>query len=589
MSMRGEIKDFLTYAMATHKMAGDDENSAMRNKYYQSLIDNASANRDLAKQRLGLSYSQLAQNAKFHNDQLDLQRQGLNDRRDYMQGMLKQKGNGALVPDDDTLSGYSSTPSSGSAQTSQPAVSDDDSFDSGAAPTPYAGAGSPGASYDYDSSVDDGTRNFAAGGPVGDSDSDDPSIQHHDSPAVSDNDQDDSAPQAQPASQPQGGTQMGNSYGFDVASTLKRWSIDPSRNPVKVGMDAFAGDLKGNGAVDSGVAGQQVIKDIHTNKDAANQQEVTGIDNALDKGGELAPSARAIARLDAATNYWLAKGDVQKASNVAKALLLYGKAQSQQFGDEALTALKKGDMAGAVKYITQAYDQVPDGQQLKAAVGPDGHVQASVVGADGKEQPLGAFGPEQVYKLALGVKSGTEYMNRLSLIASGGANGQPKPMQPRDFNQVQKNVDEEFGATQDPKNPLDPNTGNAIKNTAVHMFADPNNRQQGMTANEAVSAAAQIALPDPKNPMTPNFKVAGKTNGGVVVKFNDGRQAVVPTAQFDQLAMLRTQRLKALQDQQTQSNKPGMIRGMLDSVNQANPNMSPEQAQDYASAPAVGG
>ena len=64
--------------------------------------------------------------------------------------------------------------------------------------------------------------------------------------------------------------------------------------------------------------------------------------------------------------------------------------------------------------------------------------------AEGQEQDLGAFGPQQVMKLALGLQNGSEYWQRMVNIAQGNVAGAAqqqqrgvtsggKPMQPRDL------------------------------------------------------------------------------------------------------------------------------------------------------------
>jgi len=205
--------------------------------------------------------------------------------------------------------------------------------------------------------------------------------------------------------------------------------------------------------------------------------------------------------------------------------------------------------------LQQAYDQVPDGQSLNASVAPDGSIHASVAGPDGKPQDLGTFGPQQVFKLALGVKNGTEYMNRIATIANGGnapAQAQATPMKYKDFQGVEAGVNDAFSNMQNAKQPIEPDTANAVKSVATGILADPANRQAGLGTSDAVMGAAQIAMPQSAQP---NF-TARPANGGVAVKFNDGRQMFVPQAQFERLMMVRTARLKAMQQQQQQAQPP---------------------------------
>jgi len=75
-----------------------------------------------------------------------------------------------------------------------------------------------------------------------------------------------------------------------------------------------------------------------------------------------------------------------------------------------------------------------------------------------------------------------------------------------------------------------------------------------MTAQEAVMGTSQIALPNPASPK-PNF-TATPAQGGVQVKFDDGRRMFVPQAQFEQLMNIRMARTKAMQQPQQGGAQP---------------------------------
>src|SRR6185437_14792691 len=169
MGMRGEIRDFVGTYAAFRKQAMDENNSSVRNSYYQALINNQGANQQLAKQKLGLEQQQLGNTRDYQQGMLGLQRDRLN--------WQKQNGTGGGGTNTDSLTsddGVAIPPSS------RPAVGDG-AFNGGSSmPVPYmAGPGSPsdpGMQYDYAAGADAGS--YAQGGAVGDDDgSDQPTPQ----------------------------------------------------------------------------------------------------------------------------------------------------------------------------------------------------------------------------------------------------------------------------------------------------------------------------------------------------------------------------------------------------------------------------
>jgi Trypsin-like peptidase domain len=156
---------------------------------------------------------------------------------------------------------------------------------------------------------------------------------------------------------------------------------------------------------------------------AATDEEIRTLNKAADPKGELNEAAKTIARLNAGLAFYLSRGQPDEAARLAQSLIMYAGLYSQKFGDVAMYALKNGDMKSAIGYLARAYDNIPRSRELSAKLDGNGNVHAIATDPrTGGSQDLGAFDAPQVFKLALGLPSGSDYMSNLTRIATGRVN-----------------------------------------------------------------------------------------------------------------------------------------------------------------------
>lgn len=224
-----------------------------------------------------------------------------------------------------------------------------------------------------------------------------------------------------------------NDFGFDAKEVLGSWrKADHDKqdvthanvNPIRFGLagmqELYTGTNGANAAGISAVDGghSNMANAIRTRDGAMNDKQYQQLGQGVDPNHQLDVASGYIARLDATSKYALANGDKKSGQRIVQSLIQYGGLQSEKFGSYAVEMIKRGDLAGATKMLSRAYDWSPDGNRLEAFVGPDGLAHAKTINtATGEETDLGKFDAQHVLKVALGVANGTEYMRHLAQVA----------------------------------------------------------------------------------------------------------------------------------------------------------------------------
>jgi hypothetical protein len=188
--------------------------------------------------------------------------------------------------------------------------------------------------------------------------------------------------------------------------------------------DAAAGEAPAE-ALPTGAASGSEFNPLN-NRGAATPEEIKAIDAKI--GGSFDGYMKGAARLSEAFSYYMDRGEIERAANVAKRILLFDKQASQTRGFMAQQALEQGDTASAARLISDAYNEnIPDGQQLKTVLNPDGSVSYTVMKGDEVVQQ-GTANTEQLWAMAAKVKDGSEFLNRMAKLAQTyspmGSNGE---------------------------------------------------------------------------------------------------------------------------------------------------------------------
>jgi hypothetical protein len=151
---------------------------------------------------------------------------------------------------------------------------------------------------------------------------------------------------------------------------------------------------------------------------AASPEEIKAIDKVIDPENRMEPYRKGAARLVTAYNFFVEKGDMEKARNVAKRIVGFHKLAAQTQGNLAMAALERGDLRAASKLVTDAYNEnVFDGNTLEAAPTPRGTVMYKTNNKN-FAQEQGEVGAQELWALAAKVADGSAFIDSMTDLAA---------------------------------------------------------------------------------------------------------------------------------------------------------------------------
>lgn len=210
-----------------------------------------------------------------------------------------------------------------------------------------------------------------------------------------------------------------NTYG--ETAQMGEESLGKPSNAIKAAMDLFAkkASSKPKAAIDT--AGGEDDIDLMTNRGAATPAEIKAIDAKIDPNGEMTPWQRGRQRLDKAYEYFVSRGEPEKAANVAARILLFDKMSSQARGTMAVQMISSGQAAEGAKMLQDAYNEnIHDGSEINVQPTQDGKFSFTIT-KDGDVVEQGVGTAADMASVAGNVANGSEFVRRTAEAAAGGA------------------------------------------------------------------------------------------------------------------------------------------------------------------------
>jgi hypothetical protein len=130
------------------------------------------------------------------------------------------------------------------------------------------------------------------------------------------------------------------------------------------------------------------------------------------------PFRKGAQRLVTAYNFFIEKGETEKARNVAKRIVGFHNQAARVQGQLALAALERGDLRATSKLVTDAYNEnIMDGNTIEAQPTPRGTVMYKT---DNKAfaQQQGELGAQQLWSLASGMADGSAFLDSMTDLAA---------------------------------------------------------------------------------------------------------------------------------------------------------------------------
>jgi hypothetical protein len=227
---------------------------------------------------------------------------------------------------------------------------------------------------------------------------------------------------------------------------------------VKAGVDGIArifglGQQQGGIATEEDAVRQdQGIKRFAQGEGAATRQEIAEIDETLGMNQVQADEGmKNLMRIDKVAQYYLMRGEKDKAEAASASLLQYGATQVRQAGVMAQTAFTAwqetgdpADLRRASLAIQKAHQLIPDGVNLKIDIDPETRqIVATSVGADGRSHSQ-VVDPQAVPQIMEQAMNGSAYWKAVYQIGQPRLAEQQITQEGYDRREVQKTQTEQI-------------------------------------------------------------------------------------------------------------------------------------------------
>jgi hypothetical protein len=340
---------------------------------------------------------------------------------------------------------------------------------------------------------------------------------------------------------------------------------DATRAGLEWGANAYG--LTGTGAIRTPRqrAGALAFQQGHG---ALTDAEMQAAKKAVDPQGKLTDSQRNMAALGSVYQFWMNKGEPDRAQKVAFQMLQHYRVASERYAAIAAHAADAGNMDLATKAAVQSYANVPDGRDLQVFKDDDGNVNYSFTDDKGNTVVKGVATPQQLASSAMGMASGG--FDKAILMAAGArekADGKappvPKIAERDKLNEVAGavvNKAKDDWVAKNPKATPDENYWGDAGDLTQHVMQ--NNPKA--TPREAFQSAQMLLTPDKSDPEKAPFTIElGGDDGVHTVKFNNGLRAKLSDEELDHVMNLRAARIKTATDKinkdMEDSDKPGVV------------------------------
>ena len=344
--------------------------------------------------------------------------------------------------------------------------------------------------------------------------------------------------------------------------------------------------VKANGAIQGGydftnqllgrrggvpTADQQLMaKAIASGHGGFTPEEMQALGKKVDPDGKMSESTRNMTALGEMYQFWVNKGDPEKAQRVAFQMLQHYRQATTMYSSIAARAAESGNLDLMQKAAIKAYANVPDGKEMELMPDPDspGHFIYSFTNADGKVVQQGIASPKEIAAGAMGLAKGG--FDKALLTAAGqqeqqgavGAGGgkPPPPQSSGDLKAqgelVKAELDkhrEAWTKAQGGKVEAGPAFDDA-EDAANIVLKNALNSHSTITPRQAAQAGMALTMPGAKDPEKLDYQIRDEEKddektGNSIVKFKNGVQIVAPTSQLQPFIDKQSARVKAATDE----------------------------------------
>lgn len=151
---------------------------------------------------------------------------------------------------------------------------------------------------------------------------------------------------------------------------------------------------------------------------AATPEQVKQVEQVVDPSYRMSRPERQIAKYKAMYDYWMDHNEPERAQRAVFAMAMAAKDAARTYGVVAMQALQRGDTKIAADAIARAYDEIPDGREVKVnSVDKDG-VNFEMYDINNNVTDKGKFAINEMVRAATGMMDGTQFFQQWGQIRS---------------------------------------------------------------------------------------------------------------------------------------------------------------------------
>jgi hypothetical protein len=316
------------------------------------------------------------------------------------------------------------------------------------------------------------------------------------------------APQSQPETRPQPPEVNPEASRIIVSKAAE--AVDQVARSFSVGEERKPAAI-GEGSEPPGV-------DPVTNRGALSMQEYQEVLQKVDRNGQMASHLQSAAVLAEGYQFFMDKGEPEKAVRFAQQIMLTQKNMSQTLGALTMQAIENGDLPSACRLLSDACNKFPSGHEITITPDPNRGLTYTVKD-NGELVDQGSLNTTQLWELAGTVQNGSLF---LQSVAQFGANQQRNPrMTPE--RAINAAIDARY-ASDDANRALDEAKGSGVKgeelreikeaaDRAAEDFRKALARANNTNSRADVNNALKQAL-ETRPPNVPEELMAGGGSGG---------------------------------------------------------------------------
>jgi hypothetical protein len=299
------------------------------------------------------------------------------------------------------------------------------------------------------------------------------------------------------------------------------FSLQAARDGITAGSQYLTSSRRPSRTAVPGVAPPRAAKQTAVGPDPMLSEQIMKL---VDPQGQMTPSQRKLAAYSLVYQHNLNKSP-QHAARAAGSLLATDEFETARFVERGKHALKSGNAQDAAKFLELAYNQIPNGQDMKIVANGNGFAYEVTDEATGKRLRQGVLSPSEF--LGQINRLDSNLLHKELMHAAGVREPQVKPQQPV-RGEKPSDVEKRTGLIDSaaPDNPSDKSLGD------VRSVADSILQSNKVRADDAVKMSRMLLDPT----QTPQKTAA---EGGALYKFKGGPKVFVSDATIERLAELR--------------------------------------------------